>query len=144
MRLIIAGGRDFKPTKTHAEWLDSLYSELLVAGRPITQVVCGMAPGADMFGHRWAKHHGIDVAEFPANWAKHGRAAGPKRNEEMAVNADGVVLFPGGRGTQSMFEIAKMACLTIWDWRERKIEPPPLSRGEIVNILEQPDEQTGL
>ena len=146
-RLIIAGGRDFRPLPIHTQWLDDLRDELAAspslaeaaagegsassgdanqsshathANLAITEVVSGMARGADIFGFRWARSHNIPIAEHPALWAKNGPAAGPIRNRKMAENADAVVLFPGGRGTQNMYETALDLGLTIYDWRDRK------------------------
>lgn len=119
MRLIIAGGRDFIPYPHHWMWLDMLHDASILNHNRIVQVVCGMARGADLFGKEWAESYGIPVVEFPADWAKHGRAAGPIRNRQMAEVADAAVLFPGGNGTKSMHDIAKELGLTIYDWRER-------------------------
>ena len=114
MKLIIAGGRDFTPEDRHWEWLDALH-----ATSPVSEVVCGMAEGADLFGMQWARARGIPVAEFPADWERHRRAAGPIRNGQMAQYADAVVLFAGGRGTANMHRRAAEHGLTIYDWRER-------------------------
>ena len=97
MKTIIAGGRDFIPTSKHKEGLLKKLKEL-----GTTEVVCGMAVGADMFGYGIAKELGIPVKEFPANWNAFGRSAGPIRNEEMARYADACILFPGGTGTANM------------------------------------------
>ena len=47
--------------------------------------------------------------EFPADWDKHGKSAGYKRNLEMAENADALIAFWDGesRGTKHMIDIAK-------------------------------------
>lgn len=112
MRVIIAGGRDFMPLAYHWKWLDLLHQL-----KGITQVVCGMAPGADDFGRRWAIQNKIEVAEYPADWKQFGKSAGPRRNRQMAENADALVLFPGKRGTQNMFDEANAKGLMIFDWR---------------------------
>ncbi len=91
--MVIAGGRDYKFTQKDILWLDTL---------PIREVVSGGASGADAAGEDWARSRGIPVRRFPADWQTHGRAAGPIRNRQMAEYADAVVLFPGGRGTESM------------------------------------------
>ena len=54
---------------------------------------------------------------FPADWDKHGRAAGPIRNAQMARYADAVALFPGGRGTASMRRVAEKAGITVYEFR---------------------------
>jgi hypothetical protein len=99
MKCIIAGGRYFKPTRDSVPFLD-----ILVRVYPITEVVSGCASGADSLGERWANARNIPVAQFPAEWARYGNAAGPLRNEQMAKHAVGglCVLFPGGRGTANM------------------------------------------
>lgn len=111
---IIAGGRNYRDTAEDYEWLDSLTKEL----GPPTEVVHGGASGADDMAHNWAKSRGYLVREFPAHWREEGRAAGPIRNQRMAVytcNSGGgvCILFPGGKGTASMKEEAKLCGLRI-------------------------------
>lgn len=112
MRLIISGGRSYQLTPSDFKVLDWLHCE-----SPVKEVLCGGATGADECGKLWANNNGIPVVLFPANWKQHGRAAGPIRNREMASCADAVVLFPGGPGTRSMFEISKEFGLKIYDQR---------------------------
>lgn len=57
------------------------------------------------------------MKRFPADWKSHGRAAGPIRNEPMAEYADGVALFPGGRGTASMKREAAKRGLRVFVFR---------------------------
>jgi hypothetical protein len=47
-------------------------------------------------------YHGL--VTVPADWQKHGTAAGPIRNKQMIVSGkpDLVLAFPGGRGTADM------------------------------------------
>ena len=110
MKLIIAGGRNYKLTAKDVETLDSLQ-------RCIEEIVSGGALGADKSGESYAFYKKIPVKRFPADWQTHGRAAGPIRNKAMAEYADAVALFPGGKGTDSMFREAKAAGLTIYDFR---------------------------
>ena len=58
--------------------------------------------GAGAAGEEWAGRHGLPVRRFPADWARHGKKAGPIRNRIMAEYAGAVVPFPGGRGTENM------------------------------------------
>ncbi len=88
MRLIIAGGRDFKGDGNAIEFLDSLHS-----GFTIKEVCSGRAQGADAFGEMWAMSRGIKRVIFPANWTGYGRSAGPIRNKEMAKYADALCAF---------------------------------------------------
>lgn len=115
MKLIIAGGRDYGWTDRDAREL----SKELVALH-ITEVVSGGARGADAMGERAAEIAGVPVVKFHPQWKKHGKAAGPLRNREMANYADALMIFPGGRGTDSMLHEAEMAGITIWDKRPGK------------------------
>jgi hypothetical protein len=115
--VIIAGGRDYQPTQESAIWLDQMHQQL----GGIQGVVYGGAPGADDFGRRWAQDLDIPVKLFAADWNKHGPAAGPIRNQQMAdflllYPRRAVLLFPGGRGTSSMRNIAKTAGIEVFEF----------------------------
>jgi hypothetical protein len=109
LKLIIAGGRSYKLTEADTDRLDALDG--------VTEVVSGCAAGVDRDGEAWAERKGIPVRRFPADWKRYGRGAGPVRNREMAAYADAVALFPGKRGTESMFEEARKAGIVIYDFR---------------------------
>ena len=83
----------------------------------ISEVVSGGASGADHGGEVFAKSNDIPIKVFRAEWNAYGRAAGPIRNRKMAEYADMLVLFPGGRGTNSMYSLAKEHNLLIHDLR---------------------------
>ena len=112
MRLIIAGGRSYIFDEKDCDTLDIIRDEY-----DITEVVSGGAKGADTCGELWAEVNEIPVTVFRANWQKHGKIAGHLRNKEMADYADAVALFPGGSGTNSMYNLAKRAGLEIFDFR---------------------------
>jgi hypothetical protein len=117
LKLIIAGGRKYVFTQ-----MDRLILELLHREYGITEVVCGMAKGADLAGKAWAEERGIHVEPFKADWSVSPRGAGHIRNRKMADYADAVILFPGGRGTNNMYDEAKKRGLTIFDFRNRVSE----------------------
>ena len=76
---------------------------------PDVEIVTGGCPsGADAIAARYARARRLPLRVFPARWAKYGRAAGPIRNEEMALYADGVVVYWDGvsRGSKSMVNSA--------------------------------------
>jgi predicted Rossmann-fold nucleotide-binding protein len=112
MKTIIAGGRNyiFSPS-------DICILNRLLIQQHITEVVSGAAKGADTCGENWAIKHGIPVKQFPANWDKYGKSAGYRRNKQMAEYAEAAILFPGGAGTDSMFELAEKYKLRIFDYR---------------------------
>jgi len=107
MKLIIAGGRDF-------DCKDPVCKEVGKSGG-ITEIVSGTARGEDRLGEEYAKEKGIKVRRFPADWNKHGKAAGPIRNEEMAQYADSLIAFWDGasRGTGGMIELARKYGLEV-------------------------------
>lgn len=111
-KLIVAGGRHYKDGPEDWKKLFDLVEKL-----DVDVIITGGAPGADEFGRKFAFINSIHHEEVPADWDQHGRAAGPIRNQKMASMADAVVLFPGGAGTQSMFNQAKKFGLQIFDWR---------------------------
>ncbi len=118
MTTIIAGGRDYRLTEEDFLWLDTI--------KPgISEVVCGGARGADTGGFNWGWSRGIPVKSFPADWKMYGKAAGFIRNCQMAKYAERVVLFPGGRGTAHMRQVAQQAGLIIIERASSPLPPPP-------------------
>lgn len=111
MRILVCGGRDFDDATAIWRALDALH-----ARRGITLIIEGGAPGADTHARGWAAEMGIDVRTFYADWGAYGRRAGPLRNARMLDEGrpDGVVAFPGGRGTADMIRQAKTAGLKVW------------------------------
>lgn len=110
-RVIIAGGRDFNDYHLLERTMDHLLSNITAD----VVVVCGMARGADTLGEQYAKARGYRVDYYPADWDKHGRSAGYRRNEQMAQNADALVAFWDGmsRGTKSMIDLARQYNLKV-------------------------------
>ena len=114
MRLIIAGSRNITAPSILEAALDASGWR-----DRITEVVCGCAPGVDTLGEQWAIRHKIPVRRFPADWDKHGRAAGPIRNREMAMNADALLAIWDGEshGTSNIIAAARQLGLQVRLWR---------------------------
>lgn len=108
VKVIIAGGRDYELEEADFLLLDSLHSKY-----NFTEVVSGTARGIDTDGEYWANLSKIPIKRFPANWVKHGKAAGFIRNTEMANYADALIAFEGGNGTQHMVQQARKLGLKI-------------------------------
>lgn len=83
MRLLVFGSRTFGDREFLFNTLNEFYDAVEV---PPTVVIEGEAPGADTLGRLWAESHDIEVVKYPADWAQHGRAAGPIRNRQMLVD----------------------------------------------------------
>lgn len=99
MKTIIAGCRDIDDTGIVQDAI-----ERSGFGPGTTEVVSGGASGIDRVGESLAHLHGVAVKVFRADWKKHGRAAGPIRNREMAAYADRLIAVWDGksRGTENM------------------------------------------
>lgn len=74
----------------------------------ISEVVCGGAVGPDSLGERWARVNGIPIKMMKADWNKHGSAAGPIRNAEMAKYADRAIVVWDGESPGSKNMIKEM------------------------------------
>lgn len=111
-KLIVAGSRTFDDYDRMAADLD----RLLIQQIPDVEIVCGMcSSGADALAVRYACERGLPLKEFPADWHQWGKAAGPIRNDRMAVYADALVAYWDGksRGTRNMIRCAQMRALRV-------------------------------
>lgn len=104
------GGRDFADREAVYRALDRLNSL-----RRIVELIEGGAPGADRMAADWAAERLVKLTEVRAEWDRYGPSAGPKRNRKMLeLKPDGVVAFPGGRGTMDMIRAATEAGVPVW------------------------------
>jgi hypothetical protein len=110
MRVLVCGGRDFSNCKLVFDTLNDLSRKEVV-----DCIIEGDAPGADRIAGAWAKRRRVDLKLYPANWAKEGKAAGPRRNQKMLDEGkpDLVVAFPGGTGTADMVSRARAANVEV-------------------------------
>lgn len=110
-RILVCGGRDYNRTAMVCSVLDRLHAQ-----DPISFVIHGNARGADSEAKYWAKSRGVKDIACPAEWSKHGKRAGPIRNQNMLGHGPVlVVAFPGGRGTVDMVKRAKAAGLPVME-----------------------------
>jgi hypothetical protein len=110
-RIIVCGGRDYANYPRLCATLDHLLSARL----PAVTIIHGGAPGADTLAGQYAQERGLACEAYPADWVRHGRAAGPLRNTQMIREGkpDAVVAFPGGRGTADMVRQARAAGIEV-------------------------------
>jgi hypothetical protein len=116
MRTIIAGSRHFYDIR-------ELWAAIKESGFAITCVVSGRQKGVDRMGELYAKGSQggrepgprIAIDPFPADWRRHGRSAGPRRNERMARSSNALIALPCqcSTGTLDMIKRAKAHGLKV-------------------------------
>lgn len=102
-RVLVAGSRTFTKYDVASKILDR------IKWNSDDSIVSGCASGADAMGELYAHKHNIRVMRFPADWDKYGRAAGYKRNYQMAKVATHAIVFWDGEspGSKMMIELLK-------------------------------------
>lgn len=114
LRILVCGGRDYNDRRrvfnNLARWADE---------RPI-HIIQGGADGADRLAVEFARARSLPYTTYPADWKRHGRRAGPLRNQQMLDEGkpDIVLAFPGGRGTASMVRLAEDAGVDVCRFAE--------------------------
>lgn len=110
--LLICGSRTVNDALTVKE---SIRSYLLKKSPEKYRVIHGACSGVDELAGIVAKELGFNVTEYPANWDKYGKAAGPRRNSKMVKIATKVLALPGpnSRGTHDTIKKAKDANIPV-------------------------------
>ena len=106
MRYIIAGPR----TWTNDKFVDHILDQYVAFG---DTVITGKCPtGVDKMAEDYAERRFAKLETYPADWDKHGKAAGPIRNRDMAEDcrySGGILIaiWDGkSRGTKNMIDNA--------------------------------------
>jgi hypothetical protein len=115
VRLLVCGSRTFADERIvrivmqGADWVSDAQLEALT-------LIHGDADGADRLAAEQAQESGSFIEPYPADWGRHGRAAGPIRNRRMLDEGkpDLVLAFVdkpivGSRGTLDMVRRARRA-----------------------------------
>lgn len=117
-RVLVTGSRTWKDRKRLCDALEwTLHEHNSIV------VIHGHNPdGADAMAHEWATGMAnslfvdVSVDPHPADWNKHGKAAGPIRNAEMVkLGADVCLAFltPGCKGTVNCAALAQRAGIPV-------------------------------
>jgi hypothetical protein len=109
--ILVCGGRDYDDWRR----TDAALSQLRKSYGSYT-IVSGDACGADWLARAWAKYKNVPYKGYPADWKRHGKKAGPIRNQQMLdeERPSLVIAFPGGTGTADMVRRAKKAKVGVW------------------------------
>lgn len=148
MKLIIAGSRDLE---IHSCVIDSIIRNQL--NLDPSEIVSGGAAGVDNSGEEWWKYitnreHGVcfnltnqfkmKLSIFKADWDKHGKAAGPIRNKQMAEYSDALLLIWDGesRGSKNMREEMLKLNKPVYEIviREYKAKEPKIVNNVIKDM----------
>jgi len=122
MRVIVAGGRDFKKMDFMFSKLDKILFnqgenvEIVSGGQVTIDEKTGNKWGADYFGEMYATtYRHCKLTVFKAEWGKYGNFACPLRNKQMAEYSDALIAFWNGKskGTKNMIEEAKVNGLKV-------------------------------
>ncbi len=118
MRVIIARSRTLARGRDGVlAAIDDLVSTL---DGCVAEIISGAAVGVDGIGEAWARSRKppISVRRMPADWAQHGRSAGPIRNRATTEHAGALALVWDGvsRGCADMRAAATKEGLVV---RER-------------------------
>jgi hypothetical protein len=123
VKVIIAGSRDITDMAVllaalgASPWADS--DDCLLYDGAMTEVVSGTARGVDTLAIEWAVINWFPWKEFPADWERHGKAAGYIRNRQMAEYADALLAIWDGksRGTKNMIETMEKLGKPVYVYR---------------------------
>ena len=108
MKVIVAGGRDFKDYELLKCTLDGFQQE----HGNITEVVSGTAKGVDKLGEKYANENNIPIKQFVPDWKGLGKKAGFVRNRQMgdyAKEYNGMLVAfwdKQSKGTKGMIDYA--------------------------------------
>jgi len=141
MKLIIAGSRDI--TLTCA--CRAVEGALEKTGwcHAITEVVSGASGNVDKIGEFWAELMELPIKRFPADWDKHGKAAGPIRNRAMAEYADALLAVWDGesKGTANMIMEMHRQGKPVFVWRVGKEAASDILANAANHEKEQTDDE---
>lgn len=105
-KVLVCGGRDYSDYVTLCRVLGRLSPRYIIHGG---------CSGADKLAGQWARENKVPAKAVRAEWKRHGKSAGPRRNAEMLKeNPDYVLAFPGGRGTRDMVAKAQAAGIPVY------------------------------
>jgi hypothetical protein len=116
MRLLVCGDRNWKDKGLINKvllsyWMDAPWETLTI--------IHGCAKGVDSLAGEIGKENSQKILEFPAQWDKFGKSAGPIRNQQMLDKGkpDLVLAFHDNieesKGTKDMVNRAKNAGLEV-------------------------------
>jgi hypothetical protein len=110
-KIAFTGGIDFNDHNGIWDRLDKVHAK-----HPDMVLLHGGSPrGAERIAARWADHRGVAQMVFKPDWARHGKAAPFKRNDQLLdVLPIGVIVFPGSGISANLADKAKKLGIPVW------------------------------
>lgn len=124
MKVIICGSRYLKDVALVARAVEAAPFRVDATR---DEIVVGGAGGVDSAALDWAwGHRCATIRNMPADWDKHGRKAGPIRNQEMVDYADACIAIPcpKSKGTWDTVRRAEAKGIPVYVHLEAL--PPPV------------------
>jgi hypothetical protein len=114
--VLICGSRHYDDEATMRRVLSNELTLLDPNIEDDIRVIHGGATGADSLAAKVLARSIYSVHAFPADWKKHGKAAGPIRNRQMLDERPDLVLaFGDGRGTRdTVAEATRRGIEVVW------------------------------
>jgi hypothetical protein len=113
MRVLICGSRNWPNNHLGLDFMNKNIP------KETTHIIEGGCSGADIVGQHIALIRDIPYTEYPAEWSKYGRAAGPIRNQQMLDEGkpDLVIAFHDdiehSKGTKDMVTRARQQGIPV-------------------------------
>ncbi len=117
MIVAVAGSRGFYDYSVVKRELDKFHQT-----RGISVLVHGdCIRSPDILADKWARQNRVYRVPVPAEWQKHGKAAGPIRNADLIAICDVLIAFWNGTssGTRDIINQAKQTMTEIFVIRVR-------------------------
>ena len=132
LRVLVTGSRAWSDEKAIREGLE--FAAIIAQANCMDglTVIHGGCSGADTIADKIARESGFEVEVHPADWKRHGKAAGPIRNAQMVQSGvDLCLAFPKGasRGTRGCMSLVESASITMLVTEEKELDPPAMPSG---------------
>ncbi|OZG49884.1 SLOG family protein [Bombiscardovia coagulans] len=114
-RIIVTGGRHRHRKEDGRKLLAVLETIKAQRSDPCRLVIVqgGCPTGVDAMARSIAREYKLPVETYTADWDKHGRAAGPIRNQIMAdAGANLCLAFPDTDKSPGTWDMIRRACAT--------------------------------
>ena len=112
-KIAFTGGINYNDHRAIWDRLDRVHAK-----HPAMVLLHGGSPkGAERIAACWADNRKVTQVTFKPDWARHGKAAPFKRNDQMlAVLPIGVIVFPGSGISANLTDKAKKMGVPVWQF----------------------------